>query len=496
VTDKFERSGPVGRRLASLARRKPADDQFGEQDEEGGHYALVLDAGIPEAPHAIVREDAREVEYEAHGDRGAAEERWREVRGDHPSQRTVADLAAAAARRGESWGQWSSGDEAYDAIQAAGRIDSGPVEAAHRAARREGFRTAWTTAPEAYDVGETSTVELAGDYDGKPLRKVAIAPRDYEYQRGRNASGLHGLWDEDPREERARWAREREAERAAEVERARVREAGLAWLRDVPDSSLDDLDDNLEERQRRGLRYEDVRDERKGRREAREAEERAARWAAAAAVVPVGATILDRRPRTRYGGGPHVWHSVQIEPHYARRDDPDEAGVVGEGRDRVGSLSDVADAIRNGHLEVTEDPTRIPPRAVVERVGQNEWQDISPVTVGGEVVWVARQPFAREPLVMDARGHLVRSARVRDAALGREAPTDRSVTYRGWTIEPYDGTQVGYSVPRQDGIGTRPGRGRNVTGYLLSGPDGAKKIVDTKKAAKEYIDAYEGEETP
>lgn len=84
MTDKFSKSGTTGRYLASRVRSGRAADQFGEPGEGEGHYALVLDTGLPEAPCAIVREDLGEVEFEAHPGRAAAEARWSEVRGDRP----------------------------------------------------------------------------------------------------------------------------------------------------------------------------------------------------------------------------------------------------------------------------------------------------------------------------------------------------------------------------------------------------------------------------
>ncbi len=67
--------------------------------------------------------------------------------------------------------------------------------------------------------------------------------------------------------------------------------------------------------------------------------------------------------------------------------------------------------------------------------------------------------------------------------------------YRGWTIEPDEGTQIGHSLPgsrssrAQIGLGTH----RKWKGYVLTyPPDGATKLVDTLKEATAYIDQYMG----
>jgi hypothetical protein len=63
--------------------------------------------------------------------------------------------------------------------------------------------------------------------------------------------------------------------------------------------------------------------------------------------------------------------------------------------------------------------------------------------------------------------------------------------YRGWKIEPYVGTQLGYHVG--EGAKSKPGKGRKVKGYLLTyAPDKCTKIVDTLKEAHAYINGYMG----
>ena len=79
-------------------------------------------------------------------------------------------------------------------------------------------------------------------------------------------------------------------------------------------------------------------------------------------------------------------------------------------------------------------------------------------------------------------------------ALKRRYGHTKARTYRGWRIEPETTTQVGHKLPdrrnvmQQDGLRTR----RKVKGYLLHGPDGATKFVDTLADAHRYIDQYEG----
>jgi hypothetical protein len=70
------------------------------------------------------------------------------------------------------------------------------------------------------------------------------------------------------------------------------------------------------------------------------------------------------------------------------------------------------------------------------------------------------------------------------------------IIYRGWAIEPDESTQIGHKLPnsrntfQQLGLRTH----RKTKGYLLTyAPDNSTKIVDTLKAAYEYIDNYMGD---
>lgn len=66
----------------------------------------------------------------------------------------------------------------------------------------------------------------------------------------------------------------------------------------------------------------------------------------------------------------------------------------------------------------------------------------------------------------------------------------KPIYYRGWTIQVEVVVQVGHKRPLSRnpldaaGIGTR----RNVRVYVLKGPDGSERNMDTMKEAKEYVD--------
>jgi hypothetical protein len=62
--------------------------------------------------------------------------------------------------------------------------------------------------------------------------------------------------------------------------------------------------------------------------------------------------------------------------------------------------------------------------------------------------------------------------------------------YRGWKIDRFEGTQLGYRTEN----GKR-GKGRTVRGYAVIGADlETPKIVATIKEAKSYVDSYLGTE--
>jgi hypothetical protein len=337
-------------------------------------------------------------------------------------------LAREAGKAGASYAEWTSTDEAFEAIRAADdagvRIDARAIEAAYREGRREhrltgGWRSLWTTAPADYDQFGTETVEGPLDWDRKQLRRVVVDPVHYGYQTARYASGLHGSWEEDPRELERRWAEERAREKAEQEEREARRKAGLEWLASAPDELVGaDVDAFDEALRANGLRWEDGRDERRRRAAAREDAERAKKWARCRAAFEDGATLVDGGTEgySGYygwvrGRDPDAWRSVEVRVDY-RGEDAERAQVYGEGGRLVGSLADVANHLATGRFRVAAPEERIPPRAVIERVGK-PYTEILACSGGA---WVGEPTFG-DPLVLDDAGHLVRKKAVREEAL-------------------------------------------------------------------------------
>ena len=277
---------------------------------------------------------------------------------------------------------------------------------------REGWNILWTTAPEAYDSFGTHALEHCGEWRGRPLRRIMTDPRHTEYQIARNHSGLHPSFTEDPRIKDAEVAARLERERADQAVRAARREEGLAWITTATDLELDDYD-VIEQH---GLRTEDARAEKERRRLVKEAEEQAAEWARCAAIVPVGCTLIDEGYRSLHGvRPPHVWHDVKIVPGWPAGD-PDRASVVGEGRDDAGSLLLIAEWISKGWLRIAAPNEVIPPRGVLKRFGYDELHRITCVIIGDRTMWVGRHMFG-DPMVLDDAGWIVRSRKLREAAL-------------------------------------------------------------------------------
>ena len=175
----------------------------------------------------------------------------------------------------------------------------------------------------------------------------------------------------------------------------------------------------------RCLRWEDARDERGNRKAKREAEERAATWGRCRAAVPDGATLIDPGSegyRGFYGWvpgrAPEAWRGIKVWPSHARPDDASEAWVYderGPGEDSlVGSLLDVADDIAKGVKRLAGQNEVVPPRAVIDRIGV-AYTEILRVELGGKAAWVGMPTFAREPLVLDDLGKIVRTKALREA---------------------------------------------------------------------------------
>jgi len=340
------------------------------------------------------------------------------------AQETLVILAREAGRAGDRWSRWTSSDVVQDAINAAEVYpDTDAIEAAFCEGRRElraaTWRVCWTTAPADYDTNDVEPLETSADtWHGKTLRKVAIDPEGYVYQTSRYGSGLHPVWDEDPRVEEARIQARVAAERIDREAREAKRAAGLVWLQTATEDELEDFDTF----EARGVRYDDVRAEKKRRAACAADKARADEWARCLAAIPEGATLIDAgKPGKRGiygwlpGRDPHVYYSVRIVRGWP--DEADHANVMGEGDDNAGSASLVADYLTSGRLRVAA-PGEVPPRAVVARIGHDRVKEIRRVEVEGRVVWVGRPLFAGEAIVLDEHGHLVRAKKVVAAALG------------------------------------------------------------------------------
>lgn len=343
---------------------------------------------------------------------------------------TLADRAREAGEKGQSWQDFTY-DLCEEVAALGGEFDVDEIDRAWCEGHRKhliasGWIIRWTTAPADYDQFGTGTIEDCGEYRGKKLRSVLLDPNYADYQIGRYGSGLHGTWEEDPREQDRRRAEELAREKAERDAYEGRRKAGLEWLTSTPDSLLDGDEDALDgELRARCLRWEDARDERRNRKAKREAEERAATWARCRAAVPDGATLIDPGSegyRGFYGyvpgRPPQVWRVIKVWPNHARPDDASEAWVYGEGgpgKDSlVGSLLDVADDIVKGTKRLAGPDEVVPPRAVIDRIGV-AYTEILRVELGGKVAWVGMPIFAREPLVLDDLGKIVRTKALREA---------------------------------------------------------------------------------
>ena len=340
----------------------------------------------------------------------------------------IYELAHAAGKAGRNYIDWLNSDEIQSFCDVEGPLPFDPdaVEAAFGEGVRADWKTAWTTAPEAYDGFGTATVESHPDFHGKVLRRVSVDPNFYAWQIGRYGSGCCGAWEEDPREVETKIKAELDRERAEREQREETRRAGLTWLATADDALLDlSSNDNYDVWQARGLRTEDVRAERDRRREAAESERRRATWERCAALVPEGSHLVDPGAPSKMGHygripgrDPWAWRSVKIVPGWPT-DDPDEAKVTGEGGEVVCSLELLEDWITSGRVRIAASEERIPPLAVMKRIGHRKLNEIREVEVNETAYWVGRVPFAYDPLVLDARGHLVRSKSVWACAVER-----------------------------------------------------------------------------
>lgn len=342
----------------------------------------------------------------------------------------IATLARAAGAAGQSWAQLTCDDavqdyvcdhDATDADLAMWRAAFDAGEAEHLTA--QGWLSRWTTAPTDYDCFGTTTAEQCGDWYGKPLRHILCHPHHAGYQAGRNSSGNHPTWDEDPRIEERVAAERAERWKVEDAARAARRTTGLAWLTAATEAEIDDAKDR-DEVESRGLTYVDLRDELQRRADTIAAAERAATWTRCRAAFDDGAIIIDDGTpgfRGVYGwisGQPtRIHYDARVTEHYAHPGDAEHATVS-----EAGSLAYVADWIASGRMRVVS-PGDVPPEPVVKRIGHECWKDIRRVEVVGRTVWVGRARGAYEMLVLDERGRIVRAKAVLAAATTAASPT-------------------------------------------------------------------------
>lgn len=281
--------------------------------------------------------------------------------------------------------------------------------------------TLWTTAPKSYDGFGTETAEGPYPWDGEQLRRVLVDPAFQDWQSGRYWSGCRGSWDEDPRIEEAR-RRETSAREKAERENAAKRRAeGLVWIQTADLPADEDAADAMAHE--RGLTWQDVRAERQRRTREGNAVKMAEQWAKDRATFADGATIVDlgtpgfRGYQDQWipGREPNAWRDVRVEPHWCYADDSAQAIVWGEGRQRIGTLADVAHRFAIGEYRAAGPNEVVPPRAVVDRIGCR-YNEVARAEVGGKVAWAGRPLGSLGVLVVDDRGHLVRAKALREAA--------------------------------------------------------------------------------
>lgn len=342
----------------------------------------------------------------------------------------ILELARLAGESGQSWNAFTDSDAVKYAAMA-GDLDVDAIEASYQRGRlayiTATWLVVWTTAPEDYDAFGACTLETCGNWHGKQLRKVAIEPGSFVYQSSRYWFGLHSTWDEDPRVQEARAKEQFDRERATQAERDAKRAAGLEWLRTAAEIDLEDFDTF----EAHGLRHADVHAELTRRDDEKASAERKAEWARCEAAIPVGATIIDvgvPASRGQYGVIPavpaHIYYNVRIRRGWP--DDVDHAYVMGDGNDSAWSPSFVVDHLATGRMRIAA-PGEVPPRAVVQRIGHDRWKDIRRVEVDRRVVYVG-SPMFGETLVLDERGHKVRSAKVVAKALEVKRSTPASCT--------------------------------------------------------------------
>lgn len=335
--------------------------------------------------------------------------------------------AREAGASGKSWHDWSMSDEAQDEFAKVDltREQQDAIEAAFAEGARGHLsatgKVVWTTAPKDYDGGTTVELEVLGDYHGRPLRKVAMASEDFDWQTGRYASGTYGEWDTDPREEdrRVREAGEKHKAEMAAVDARR--QAGRDWLRTATAAELADEDLAWE----KGATWKDVREEKQRRHEEAAGAARSEGWAKVNSTIVEGATYIDDggvihaevaglRPVVRHA---RIYYDVRIQHGWP--DDVDHAKITaanerGRGTDEVADVPTFMKWIEKGWVHPPSGD--VPPQAVAARIGYDRWKDIVRVEVGKKTVWIGRATFGGENLILDENGRLVRAKKTVEAA--------------------------------------------------------------------------------
>lgn len=343
-------------------------------------------------------------------------------------------LAREAGRSGRNWMDWTA-DDAVQSYVFEHEADSDVWEQAWERGRQEylrskGWVTRWTTAPADYDTFGTRTVSshtLAGEsseYSGfrsdttQVLREILVDFNHVQYQEGRNSSGLHPTWIEDPRIEALREIDRAKQRRIEEERRAELRVFGLAWLSFASDQEIETVvqDDTVESR---GITYSDVRVERKRRAEVVEIADRTTRWKACWALVPIGGILVDDGEvfaPSNYGTSSRrpscVYYDIRLTDDWDQ--DPSKATVMA-GKLIVGCMEHVADWIKSGRLRVVQ-ASEVPPEPVMKRLGLDRLSSTKSFTFEGETVWVGYQLWVRDPLILSAKGRLIRRKSLRDKA--------------------------------------------------------------------------------
>lgn len=308
----------------------------------------------------------------------------------------IAALAREAGLAGRDWNSWCCDDVVQSYVDEHG-ADADAWEAAYAEGEMERRRTIegwierWTTAPVDYDSFGTTTVAVEGEWRKRTLRRVLMHPHHASYQADRYGSGLHGTWDEDPREADRRFAEQVARDRAAAEQYEADRAAGLAWLANASDADLDVM---LEaDEPPRGVARTDVRTEQRRRVEVRETTTREAEYDRCRGLVTAHEVLVDDgRPamRGRWGVVPgrssRVYYAVSVD-EWPR--DAERASVHASGKDAheriVGSLATVAKRLDEGSLRGVR-AAAVPPEPVLRRIGHEHLAGARAVVAAVEMI--------------------------------------------------------------------------------------------------------------